>query len=282
MLQEGERKGKQLNCILLYITLTITITNHCRRRCAYANVQREEEQKKILYACHVHLTAGHMGRVKTLHRIKESFMWRRMYRDVQELVSLSSLQHLYPLSSLIPFTLQLRRCDVCQHMNKKLTTGTPQLHPIPVKSPSYMIGIDYVSPISPTAEDGSQYILSVANYFTKFCEAFPTISSLQSMTAVQPGMSLPIQKSRLLQFCLAKTKSSCSSTKQSVTLQRGSSNCVLFALVFAALLCAGENPSEINYSTSSTNYASTLQAASSSRPSPLSHGHQKKGSCCHH
>lgn len=59
-------------------------------------------------------------------------------------------------------------------MNRKLTTGTPQLNPIPVKSPWYMLGIDFVGPISPIASDGSQYILSVTDYFTKFVEAVPT------------------------------------------------------------------------------------------------------------
>ena len=54
-------------------------------------VQTKEEQKKILHGCHVDSTAGHMGREKTLYRIKERFMWKGMYRDVQELVSVHSL-----------------------------------------------------------------------------------------------------------------------------------------------------------------------------------------------
>ena len=53
--------------------------------------------------------------------------------------------------SIQTYSLQLAKCDVCQRMNRKLTTGVPQLHPIPVKSPWYMIGIDFVGPIYPTA-----------------------------------------------------------------------------------------------------------------------------------
>ena len=49
-------------------------------------VQSVEEQKKILHGCHVDPTAGHMGRERTLFRIKERFMWTGMYRDVQRLV----------------------------------------------------------------------------------------------------------------------------------------------------------------------------------------------------
>ena len=68
-------------------------------------------------------------------------------------------------------------------MNRKLTTGTPQLNPIPVKSPWYMLGIDFVGPISPIASDGSQYILSVTDYFTKFVEAVPTTDKSASTVA---------------------------------------------------------------------------------------------------
>ena len=56
----------------------------------------------------------------------------------------------------------------------KTTTGTPALNPIPVKAPWHMIGIDFIGPISPTADDGSRYILTISDYFTKWAEAIPT------------------------------------------------------------------------------------------------------------
>ena len=71
------------------------------------------------------------------------------------------------------FTLQISTCDVCQRMNRKLTTGVPELHPIAVKSPWYQIGIDFVGPLTPPASDGSQYILTLSDYFTKCVEAIP-------------------------------------------------------------------------------------------------------------
>ena len=46
-----------------------------------------------------------------------------------------------------------------------------------VKAPWYMIGIDYIGPVSPEAEDGSKYILTVSDYFTKWVEAIPTIDN---------------------------------------------------------------------------------------------------------
>ena len=68
-------------------------------------------------------------------------------------------------------------------MNRKLTTGTPQLNPIAVKSPWYMVGIDFVGPISPEAEDGSKFILTTTDYFTKWCEAVPTMDKSAASVA---------------------------------------------------------------------------------------------------
>ena len=65
-------------------------------------------------------------------------------------------------------------CDVCQHMNRKLTTGTPCLNPIPVKSPWHMIGIDFIGPIRPRGSDGNNFILTITDYFTKWAEAVTT------------------------------------------------------------------------------------------------------------
>ena len=69
---------------------------------------------------------------------------------------------------------QLSKCDVCQQMNSKLNTGTHHLNPVPVKTPWQMIGIDFVGPVSPIAEDGSRFILTITDYFTKWSEAVAT------------------------------------------------------------------------------------------------------------
>ena len=56
-------------------------------------------------------------------------------------------------------------------MNHKLSTGTPHLNPVPVKTPWLMTGI---GPGSPVAEDGSTFILTITDYFTKWSEAVAT------------------------------------------------------------------------------------------------------------
>ena len=68
-------------------------------------------------------------------------------------------------------------------MNRKLTTGVPELHPILVKAPWYMVGIDFIGPLSPVAKDGSRYILTISDYFTKWVEVVPTVNKMASTVA---------------------------------------------------------------------------------------------------
>ena len=105
-------------------------------------------------------------------------------KDVVNLVS--SLFHwcmliIYIQSAFCHVLLQLSKCDVCQRMNRKLNTGVPELHSIPVKAPWYMVGIDFVGPLSPIAKDESWYILTISDYFTR--EAIPTVDERASTVA---------------------------------------------------------------------------------------------------
>lgn len=58
-------------------------------------------------------------------------------------------------------------------MNRKLTCGKPELHCVPVHSPWFHVGIDFVGPVSPPSLSGNSYILTLSDYFTKWVEAVP-------------------------------------------------------------------------------------------------------------
>ena len=53
-------------------------------------------------------------------------------------------------------------------MNKKNETGRPELHPIPIQSLWYHLGMDFVGPTSPPSLTGNHYILTLSDYFTWF------------------------------------------------------------------------------------------------------------------
>lgn len=49
-------------------------------------IRSRDEQLKILRACHVDPTAGHMGQKKTMCRISERFLWPGIVKDVKKVV----------------------------------------------------------------------------------------------------------------------------------------------------------------------------------------------------
>ena len=72
-------------------------------------------------------------------------------------------------------------------MNKKIEKERPELNPIPVKSPWFHLGIDFIGPISPPSSAGNRYILTVSDYFTKFAwaHALPTKEAVGVVAALR-------------------------------------------------------------------------------------------------
>ena len=63
-----------------------------------------------------------------------------------------------------------------------MSIATPELHPIPVKSPWYHLGIDFVGPVI-TSAVGNRFILTVSDYCTKWVEAVALKMKCASATA---------------------------------------------------------------------------------------------------
>ena len=60
---------------------------------------------------------------------------------------------------------------MCQRTGRKISKAAPELHPVPVVSPWYHIGIDFVGPLTPSTQ-GRCYILTISDYFSKFVQAY--------------------------------------------------------------------------------------------------------------
>ena len=70
-----------------------------------------------------------------------------------------------------------------------MITITPEMNPVPVKSPWHHIGIDFVGPV-PTSSKGNEYILTISDYCSKWVEAvaLPTkCASAILFTKATPG-----------------------------------------------------------------------------------------------
>lgn len=63
----------------------------------------------------------------------------------------------------------------------------PELHPVPIKSPWFHIGMDFIGPISPISEKGNRYILTISDYFTKYAwaKALPTKEAVGVVNAMR-------------------------------------------------------------------------------------------------
>ena len=64
-----------------------------------------------------------------------------------------------------------------------MTTITLELHPIPVKSPWYHIGIDFIGPTKTTSTMNNRYILTISDYCSKWVEAVALPSKCASGVA---------------------------------------------------------------------------------------------------
>ena len=108
-------------------------------------------RSEVLQQLHNAPTAGHLGTAKTLGRARERFYWVQCRRDVQE---------------------WCRNCDLCAQKR-----GPPRKVKAPLKtynvgSPMERIAIDVLGPL-PMTKAGNKYILVIADYFTKWVEAYP-------------------------------------------------------------------------------------------------------------
>ena len=106
-------------------------------------VIQKHELSALLYMMHNDLTSEHFATNAMFNKIKNRFYWPQFYEDIRNYV---------------------KSCNKCQRRERSIRNNL--LHPIPVHSPFYQIGIDIVGPLSRTARN-KKYIVVAIDYLTK-------------------------------------------------------------------------------------------------------------------
>ena len=152
-------------------------------------------RQELFLAYHASLFGGHLGRTRTLARLSHRFYWSGISDDVGD---------------------WLRQCTVC--MKRKSPTG--RHHPlgnIPTSHRWDRIAMNIKDVCDPTP-DGYRYILVIADYFSKWTEAFPikdkcadTVADvLVNKIILRFGMPLVIHSDQGREFENGLMKSLCS------------------------------------------------------------------------
>uniref|UniRef100_A0A1X7UKX1 Integrase catalytic domain-containing protein n=1 Tax=Amphimedon queenslandica TaxID=400682 RepID=A0A1X7UKX1_AMPQE len=108
-------------------------------------------QSKVLEHVHGGSVGGHLGQSKTLEKLKSRFYWPGHYNDVMMWCS---------------------TCSVCLTRISPAPKPKAPLTSITVGNPMQLVAVDLVGPL-PWSATGNYYILVAADYFTKWCEAYP-------------------------------------------------------------------------------------------------------------
>ena len=116
----------------------------------------------VLQELHGGVATGHLREDKTLERLKARFYWPGYNKDVK------------------------LRCQRCQEYLKRKSPPRKRKAPmqtLTAGSPMQIVALDILGPL-PKSTNGNQYILVIADYFTKWMEAYP-IPNQEASTVAQ-------------------------------------------------------------------------------------------------
>ena len=106
---------------------------------------------EVLEQSHTAVTAGHFGVAKTLHRIRQGFYWTGHTCDIRS---------------------WCRSCSTCCARRAPARKHRAALRQYLVAGPMERMAMDVLGPF-PESNQGNKVVLIVADYFTKWMEAFP-------------------------------------------------------------------------------------------------------------
>ena len=116
-------------------------------------------QADILQHLHSGVVVGHLGKAKTLGKLKSRYYWPGHYQDVQN---------------------HCNTCSTCATRKTPAPQARGPLQNITVSSLMQMVGVDLLGPF-PRSHTGNMYLLVAMDYFTKWGEAYP-IPNMEAAT----------------------------------------------------------------------------------------------------
>ena len=121
----------------------------------------ERLQKEILQHCHVDKVADHLGKNKTIHRIKQYFIWHQMGSDI---------------------TNYMLTCNICNRYNKTNVNPKHALKAYHAGFPMERLHIDILGPFN-ESDDKNSYVLMMIDQFTKWVEMAAIAEQTALLTA---------------------------------------------------------------------------------------------------
>jgi hypothetical protein len=113
----------------------------------------------LLHEAHDVITAGHMGRDKTLDKLKSLYVWKNMALDVEEYV---------------------RSCPTCQVAKGTNKRPAGLLRPLPIPTDRWqVISMDFIVGL-PTSAEGHDSIWTIVDKLTKKAHFIPVQSTFQA------------------------------------------------------------------------------------------------------
>ncbi|KAK3083019.1 hypothetical protein FSP39_011806 [Pinctada imbricata] len=104
----------------------------------------------ILQYFHDLPSGGHLGAEKTLSRVRNSFYWPRMKKEVEE---------------------YCKHCDACSSRKPSRSSNRAPMRQYNLGEPMERVTVDILGPL-PSTTKGNKYILVLCDSFTKWTEAF--------------------------------------------------------------------------------------------------------------
>ena len=106
---------------------------------------------EVMTLLHDNVSAGHLGETRTIDRVQKRYYWVGYRNDVIN---------------------WCKQCTKCQQRKNPPRKAKAPMKQYIVGAPLERIAVDILGPL-PETNDGNKYILVIADYFTKWTEAYP-------------------------------------------------------------------------------------------------------------